>query len=154
MEPTVSPSDPVLDAVRTRRISLRASMGNVEIALAAPATGRTVVWNEGVRSAVQDLQSCMHEHVQATEGPAGFHREILTAAPRLAHAVAVSVREHAVIVQLIADVLARGQETRTQKDTDTIRELGTNLLARISRHRQRGADMIYEAYESDLGGEN
>jgi hypothetical protein len=34
-----------------------------------------------------------------------------------------------------------------------VRELGTQLLATLSRHRQRGADLVYEAYQVDIGGD-
>ena len=33
------------------------------------------------------------------------------------------------------------------------REAATELVGRIVRHRQRGADLIYEAYEVDIGGQ-
>ena len=33
-----------------------------------------------------------------------------------------------------------------------MREHGTTVLGRIVRHRQRGADLIYEAYATDIGG--
>jgi hypothetical protein len=36
---------------------------------------------------------------------------------------------------------------------DKIRDLGTLLLGVLVRHRQRGSDLVYEAYELDLGGE-
>jgi hypothetical protein len=29
----------------------------------------------------------------------------------------------------------------------------SDLLHELSRHRQRGADLVYEAYETDIGGE-
>ena len=32
-----------------------------------------------------------------------------------------------------------------------LREAGTALLARVVRHRQPGADLLYEAYEVDVG---
>jgi hypothetical protein len=150
----MQPTDPVLDAVRRRRTSLRSSMNKVEVALAEPAAGRAIVWNGGVRAATLELQSCMREHVQATEGPDGFHREMLEAAPRLAHAIEVSVKEHVVITELVDDVLSLTGELTADDDVELIRERGTDLLARISRHRQRGADMIFEAYEADVGGQD
>jgi hypothetical protein len=33
-----------------------------------------------------------------------------------------------------------------------VRERATALLVAVARHRQRGADLIYEAYAADLGG--
>ncbi|WP_422771495.1 hypothetical protein ACN28C_33630 [Plantactinospora sp. WMMC1484] len=29
----------------------------------------------------------------------------------------------------------------------------TDLLRELFRHRQRGADLVYEAYQPDIGGE-
>jgi hypothetical protein len=95
----------------------------------------------------------MREHIDATEGPDGFHSDMLTAAPRLAYAVEVSVREHAAITELIAEIVGRSHPQKPD-DADAIREMGTRLLGLLIRHRQRGADMIYEAYQSDLGGEH
>ena len=153
MQPHEPPTDPTLDAVRRRRVSLRRAMSDLERALAAPAPARMDQWDGGVRSAVRELQSCMREHVQATEGPNGFHRDVLTVAPRLAHAVDVSTQEHVVITAMI-DALLADDVPHDEGDIDVVREQGTELLARLSRHRQRGADMIFEAYESDLGGED
>ena len=39
------------------------------------------------------------------------------------------------------------------EDVEQVRALGTSLLGRIVRHRQRGADLVYEAYEVDVGGD-
>jgi hypothetical protein len=36
---------------------------------------------------------------------------------------------------------------------DSVRDLGTALLGRLVRHRQRGSDLVFEAYEVDIGGE-
>jgi hypothetical protein len=36
---------------------------------------------------------------------------------------------------------------------DRVRGLGTALLGRLLRHRQRGSDLVYEAYQIDIGGE-
>ncbi len=38
-------------------------------------------------------------------------------------------------------------------DVKGIREAGTSLLARLSRRRQRGADLVFDAYQIDIGGE-
>jgi hypothetical protein len=40
----------------------------------------------------------------------------------------------------------------TAPDAEAVRKQGTNLLGRLVRHRQRGADLIYEAYQTDIGG--
>ena len=38
-------------------------------------------------------------------------------------------------------------------DVDSIRESATTFLGRLSRHRQRGADLVFDAYQTDIGGE-
>jgi hypothetical protein len=58
-------------------------------------------------------------------------------------------REHAHIRELIDDLQARASGS----DVNTVRDLGTALLASLIRHRQHGSDLIYEAYAVDIGGE-
>jgi hypothetical protein len=46
-----------------------------------------------------------------------------------------------------------GSGDRSDGDVDHVRELGTTLLGALVRHRQRGADLVFEAYQVDIGGE-
>ena len=92
--------------------------------------------------------------IEATEGPDGFHGEMVAAAPRLTHGVEVLVREHAKLSGLAAQIAALAGRAQLPVDADAIRETGMRLIGLLIRHRQRGADLIYEAYQSDLGGEN
>jgi len=48
----------------------------------------------------------------------------------------------------------RAKYAQWREDIEAVRALGTDVVADISRHRQRGADLIYEAYEHDIGGED
>jgi hypothetical protein len=158
MEPEQNPGAAGLQAAKERRISLRAAMSALERSMAAPAYGRSSEWVSGVRVSVMDLQQCMRAHVEATEGPAGFHREILTAAPRLSHSVEISVREHVVIGKLLEQLVtvldSPNGVAQPDELIEELRDTGTRLLGLLIRHRQRGADMIFEAYEAELGGEN
>lgn len=144
---------PELAAVRARRRSLRAAMGVFEAALASPAVGRTPEWTSGVGAALEQLDICISEHVAATEGPAGFHAEIVTASPRLHHDVKVLVADHRRIVELVEQLRRATNHARTDGQVRGIREHGTAVLAALAKHRQRGADLIYEAYQCDIGGD-
>ncbi len=141
-----------LHAARHRRLSLRAEMGRFEEALAAPTVGREPAWTVDAGAAIARLHGCMQTHLSETEGPHGFHHDIVTAAPRLVHQVEVSVREHGLITATIHDLQLALDSPPTAASTASIREVGTDLLVLLARHRQRGADMIYEAYQTDLGG--
>jgi hypothetical protein len=146
------PATADLDEVRTRRQSLRAAMGAFEAALAAPAVGRIPEWTPGLVAALQELDSRVTEHVTATEGPTGFHHEIVTDSPRLHHHVKVLVAEHQKITELLDELRRATDRGRTGGQVRGIREQGIRVLALLATHRQRGADLIYEAYQQDLGG--
>jgi nucleoside-diphosphate-sugar epimerase len=143
---------PALDSLRIRRAELREAMNTLEAALAAPATNRAVVWGERVHTAVVALAADFDEHIVVTEGPNGLHQSILAGDLRLANAVDALTAEHAVIAGEIAALL-QGTEPPVVPDyVDDIRDRGTHLLSIAVRHRQRGADLIYEAYDTDIGG--
>lgn len=128
-------------------------MGAFEAALASPAVGRTPEWTRSVEAALKHLDTCVTEHVAATEGPTGFHAEIVTAAPRLHHGVKVLVADHRRIAESLDHLRRATNHARTNAHVRGIREHGTAVLAVLAKHRQRGADLIYEAYQCDLGGD-
>jgi hypothetical protein len=140
-----------LEAVRRRRADLRESLGAVEQALAAPAGGRAVVWGEQVHATLLALKEEFAEHVDVTEGPEGLHEAITTASPRLTHAVKQLTLDHGTIRDEIDALLTATEPPVTLEDVADVREEATRLLGHVVRHRQRGADLVYEAYETDLG---
>ena len=155
MEPVVGAQDPDpgLEALRRLRAELRGSMAALEQALAAPAPGRPAGWAERVEVALVELSADFGEHVAVTEGPEGTHAAVVAATPRLSNSVRRLANEHAVISGMVADLLTRVRPPVAAGQVDAIRDLATALLGRLARHRQHGADLIYEAYQVDLGGE-
>ena len=141
-----------LDAVRRRRAELRETLGGLERALAAPARGRAVIWGEAVHAVIVDLADDFGAHVEVTEGPDGLHQAILSGDLRLSNAVDALTAEHAGIAAEIAELVADSAAPVTPDDVDGLRERGTKLLGHLIRHRQRGAVLIYEAFETDIGG--
>lgn len=151
MDPSVStPTE--LDAVRIRRAELRESLNQLESSLAAPASGRAVVWGEAVHDALGEVADDFGAHVEVTEGPGGLHQAILAGDLRLANAVDALTAEHAAVAGELAGLVADSAAPVTPADVDDLRERATHLLGQLVRHRQRGADLIYEAYQTDIGG--
>jgi Hemerythrin HHE cation binding domain len=146
-------SDGSLEAVRRRRAELRESLGRLEQALAAPAPQRTDAWAAGVSAALAGLSEDFHTHIAVTEGPDGLYQGVLASSPRLAHAVATLQDEHGDIGACIDDLRTCVDGASDPEGVSQVRELGVSLLARCLRHRQRGADLVYQAYEADIGGE-
>jgi hemerythrin HHE cation binding domain-containing protein len=154
MEPTSpSPDQAFLEELRRHRAELRESLSALEDALAAPATADSARWAQRVHVALVELSGDLREHIDITEGPEGMYRDLLKTAPRLSGGVASLTREHVLICGQVDNLLARVTEPDVIEDMDRVRDLGTALLGRLVRHRQRGSDLVFEAYEFDIGGE-
>lgn len=106
----------------------------------------------GLVVALQQLDTRLEEHVAATEGPDGFHNQMVTASPQLYHQVTVLVADHQRAAELLDQLRRAANDAHTDGQVSGIREQGTAMLALLAKHRQRGADLIYEAYQRDLGG--
>jgi Hemerythrin HHE cation binding domain len=149
-EDAVTTSDD-LSAVRAHRIRLRQAAQELEAALAAPLMGRPDGWVEQVAPAVHRLREAFTAHVSTTEGRGGLFDQIRTDAPRLVTVLTRLRREHG---QIAGELAAAAGELDTEETTlEGVRERLTIALSVLSRHRQRGADLLYEAYQVDLGGE-
>ncbi|MDT4937304.1 MAG: hypothetical protein QOG80_975 [Pseudonocardiales bacterium] len=152
MDATTATHTAELDALRRRRAELRESMGTLERALAGAAAGRAVIWGERVHAALLEIADDWGEHVVVTEGPGGLHESILSGALRLANAVGSLAGEHELIATDIAEAVAASEPPVGEDDVAPIRDRAIGLLGRLAHHRQRGADLIYEAYATDIGG--
>jgi hypothetical protein len=148
-----TPEQAFLEGLRRHRAELRESMSALEDALAAPATADRTRWAERVHVALVELSGDFLGHIDITEGRDGLYRDLLETSPRLSGAVASLTQEHALICRQVDDLLARLTSPDAIAGVDTIRDLGTVLLGRLVRHRQRGSDLVFEAYEFDIGGE-
>ena len=144
----------LLEEVRRRRAELRDSMGALELALAAPApAGLTDRWLQRVHAALTELAGDLRQHVAVTEGPDGLYQDLLRTAPRLSGPVGALTEDHGRIKALLDEVLTSSDARAGAADVGQVRALGTALLGHIVRHRQQGADLVYEAYEVDVGGD-
>jgi hypothetical protein len=83
-----------------------------------------------------------------------MYADILRTAPRLRFGVDRLATEHYDIRVAISDLgkLIDDLTGAAPDDVGRIRDEGVNLLARLVRHRQRGADLVFEAYAQDIGG--
>ena len=128
-------------------------MNALELALSAPAANRPSTWADRVRVALVGLSADLREHIDATEGSEGLYADVLRTAPRLANAVADLTRHHVQLRRLVDDAINGVGRSGDASAVETVRELGTTVLTELTRHRQRGADLVFEAYQSDIGGE-
>ena len=147
------PDQAFLDELRRRRAELRESMSALEDALAAPASADQARWAQRVHVSLVELSGDFREHIDITEAPGGLYHDLLRTSPRLSGAVNGLIREHVMISGQVEHLLGQVTAPDHIEDVDRVRDLGTALLGRLVRHRQRGSDLVYEAYEFDIGGE-
>lgn len=146
--------DGLLLELKRRRAELRTSMGVLERALAsATGTSAAATWVAHVRDALRALSDDFVQHVAITEGEDGLYADLAQHSPRLEHAVARLVEEHAEVGSRLEDLLALAAGDAVEGQVPQVRTAGTDLLGALMRHRQHGADLVFEAYDLDIGGE-
>ena len=146
----------VIESVRSRRAGLRAAMSDLEQALAAPAPHRVDEWRRGVRESLTALHDVWTRHIVETEAPGAFLDELVDEAPRLSTPAARLRREHNEILGVITRAEKALDQVLLDDDhdafVDALRADLTEMLCALAHHRQRGADLIFAAYDVDIGG--
>ena len=100
-----------------------------------------------------ELRQALDEHIEEVEGPDGLLAEIMESAPRLASEVEILRQEHGQLVTALirAQEISRAVEIDTAPDPLRLRRAVTRLLGRLTLHRQRGSDLVFEAFNVDIG---
>ena len=146
----------VKEDARRRRAPLRAAADDLELAASAPV-GTGIVWRDRVRESLAKVQVALKQHIKDTEGEEGLYIELRDQAPRLSNLLVLLTKEHEMIGDAIEDCLAALEELPEKfetEDADPVRESILFLLGKISRHRQKGADLVWRAYSVDIGGDS
>jgi hypothetical protein len=150
------PVDPsLLRKARAQRADLRNAMLDLEQALSSPMPGRLSDWTSHLHEALVDMAAAFERHIGVTEGENGFLAEIAEHSPRLINAIQRLYREHEGIRGEIAAMLEQAHQLEVQGNAEAVealRDRVTTLMGSLVRHRQRGADLVYEAHAVDIGG--
>ena len=145
---------PTLAETARRRADLHAALIAVEKAISSPAGGREGDWSKDVLRALQDLDHALVEHIEGAEGPMGLYEEIGQRAPRLTGQIERLKQEHPGLRDTTRELIGRieGGAVGTQWPLPDARDDLQRLLGRLVRHRQLGADLVWDAYNLDIGG--
>jgi len=149
------PAPHVLDAALKRRAELRESSRDLVRALEAASPGREGAWMQRVVVCLDAFREDITEHIESTEATDGLYDEVRAAQPRLTHQVKRLVDDHQVLRERVDAVCALAAQAGNDPDPEVVRAVrdrGTEVVGLLQRHRQRGSDLIFEAYETDIGG--
>ncbi|MGZ5214044.1 MAG: hypothetical protein ACXWXM_10015 [Actinomycetota bacterium] len=145
---------PALGEARKRRQTLHDAIVQLEMAISSPAAGRVAEWSGQVTKDMVGVRDAFEQHVIVTEKPSGLYEEIMELAPRLVGTVKRLQDEHPAIEGSVVKLLARLEagEVDGSWPLDKARDDLQRLMGAVVRHRQKGADLVWEAYNVDIGG--
>jgi len=144
-----------LDAARMRRKTLHDTLVHLEESISSPAAGRIPAWTASVLKEIIEVREAFDQHVVVTERPDGLYDEILERAPRLDGNLRRLREEHPVIAASVVSMIQRLEQTEIGGDDwplDQARDDLQRFIGQVIKHRQRGADLVWEAYNVDIGG--
>ena len=146
---------PALQQAGQRRKTLHDSLVHLEEALSSAASGRTADWTAVVVKEMHEVGAAFEQHIVVTEQSDGLYDEILERAPRLAGNVRRLREEHPEITEGITQMIAKLDLVEIGAEDwplDKARDDLQRFIGSVIRHRQRGADLVWEAYNVDIGG--
>jgi hypothetical protein len=146
---------PTLQEAARRRKTLQEALVALEFATSSPAAGRIPDWTRHVVKEVTAIRDAWDQHVDHTEKPGGLYEEIVGISPRLSGTVDRLRAEHPDITAAVGETLARLEQVEIGGlpwPLDDARDDLQRFIGRVIRHRQKGADLVWEAYNLDIGG--
>ena len=147
---TFEPADEEGDALRgarKRRFALLEAIGEVEVAMSAPAGEPN--WYSQLEVRLLGLRLALDQHIDEVEGPEGLLAELLAESPRLANQIRRVEAEHPDLARQVDSAI---DLVAAETEPGVVRATVIETLSALSRHRQQGADLVYEAYKVDIGG--
>lgn len=120
----------------------------LEAAIVAPAPGREREWKRAASKELATVIKFVKAHCVSAERPHGILTEIEVQIGRTRD-LTLARREHATLVRQASDLFTM----LVDKDADyaELRERAIKLLAALRKHQAREADLIYTAFQRDLG---
>lgn len=108
-------------------------------------------WLEGIGESLENLAEVFEDHVETVEGEDGLLDEIEDTAPHLESEMDQMRTDHRQIHTLLDNIKTSVKDAPTTPDgAGLIRHQVRTLLTSLAEHRQRGADLVYDAYNVDI----
>lgn len=117
-----------------------------------PPEGDLDRWRADLTEAVDLVEEVVAAHIAGTEAADGFFQELLDeSGGRLSAAVKRLHRDHERSTELVQELRAA---LDAQVDPAELGQVADELFAQLEAHRHRGADLLWQAYGQDIGGEH
>lgn len=143
------------EGLREQRESLYATLLEFEAALATAGPRRVEDWTATATAALGRVADAFDAHVRFTEAAGGLFDDVVRSAPGLAHSVEELRTDHRRIADCLDEIRQMLREGVTGDPAVWVGSVRTSagaLLGQLTRHRQKGSDLTYEAFWHDEGG--
>jgi hypothetical protein len=143
----------LIQRARTEHDALLDAIHRLEAALTSAAPGREQAWSRQVTEKLGAVVDLLDEHAHSAEAKDGLLAIVGAAQPRLLHRIERLRREHGALHEQ-ASALMRQIEHHAPDETPNfhdVRQRTTWLLAAVRHHRAATADLIFEAFSTDVG---
>ena len=139
-----------LSRATTRRRVLAEEMADLEKIVAGPASAKD--WLDRVEAGLTELRHALDAHIEEVEGPDGLLAEIVDIAPRLSSQTEDLREDHMALLGawLRAEATVRAARNDGSDAGAIVRRRVVTLIGRLTRHRQAGSDLVFEAYNVDI----
>jgi hypothetical protein len=152
-DPGIGPKPSSFGAARPGRFELGEAATVMEMFLARPASDP--MWSMLMWDALWELRSAFDTHVDEVEHPDGLLPRLVSDEPRLANGISVMYSDHGAIdlrLTQLTELICVCTPACEHTPIEEVRAETGDMLSLISLHRQAGADLVYEAYNVDIGG--
>lgn len=140
------PADQTRDEIADRRESLYEAMRRLETAVARPSG--LADWRIEIEAALSYLEWALEAHVSEVESDVGLFAQLTERAPHLVAEIESLRSEHTELHIACHTALSMAADWAPS----TLRRRVNALLGRLAIHRQYGAELLFDAYNTDLGG--
>ena len=151
--PRTGPEPASCRTVEKRRSHLRSALTATEVALLRQPGPDPSSWLAEVRRSLESLRVAFDQHVDVHEGADSFHADVLRHQPALASRVTWLQRDHRRLDVQLSELSERVDAPATSESVVRVRTRGLDLVHRFARHRKKGADLVWDAFSYDVGGE-
>lgn len=142
-----------ITALNARRESLHLAITGLQDALETP-TGDAELWRLRVAMAVDHAAARLSDHIDQTDSTSGLLARATDVEPRLARRVAQLRVDHERLeigLDALAQALSNVDDEELEIQTYRLRGQTADLLEELIGHRQRGSDLLAEAFNLDFG---
>lgn len=140
------PTEETHRGVADRRQSLYEAMRRLESAVSRPSG--LADWRIEIESALAYLAWALDTHVIEVEAENGLFAQLAEQAPQLSADIDSLRREHTELQAACHAALSMAADWASS----TLRRRVNVLLGRLAIHRQYGAELLFDAYNVDIGG--